>query len=205
MLKLGIAIAAVLVAVVIVYGALQADDEFNGGEATPTATPLATTTILRWLGGTTTLDSWPTPTPPAIVPLPGSGVLFQVRGGDNPCRYLYTSNRVGTFAWGEIVLEFAAGTHDMGLAATGEMDLYGDTGPHLFEIEDTDGTVILTVPVDRGATVHQTVVFPGAGLYKLYDRLFDEPVHVSEITARPIGQPGSIAVTDWCPPEASAP
>lgn len=199
MLKLGIAAAAVLVTVAIVYGSLQAQEEFtnDGGDAVATSTPVA---ILQ---PTATPVTVATTTDPVV--LPGSGFTIQVRGGDNPCRYLYTSNRVGTFAEGEIVLGFVAGTYDADLAATGEMHLYGATGPHLFEIEDADGTVIITVPVDRGATVHQTVVFPGVGLYKLYDRLFDQPVHVSEIFARPIGDPGYVPATGWCPPEESAP
>lgn len=190
MLKLGIAVAAVLVTVAIVYGSIQAEEEFNDDDegAVATSTPVA---ILQ-----------PTATPPATTTSPtvlaGSGFTIQVRGGDNPCRYLYMSNRVGTLAGGQIILTFIAGTHDAGLAATDEMHLYGDTGPHLFEIEDSQGDVILKAPVGRGATVQRVVVFPEAGLYKLYDRLFDQPVHVSEITARPIGQPGSIAVTDWC-------
>jgi hypothetical protein len=143
------------------------------------------------------------------------GFTIQVRGGDNPCRYLMQGNGVGTFAGGEMVLEFVAGTRQIGdilaqrvkdiLAATGEMHLYGDTGPHLFEIEDASGSVILAVAVPRGATVRAAVVFPTPGLYRLYDRLYGQPIHVSEITARMVGQPGSVVVTDWCPAKDSAP
>lgn len=199
MLKFGIAVATVLLIAVIVYGSLQAEDEFNGddGGAVATSTPVA---ILQ----PTATPVVATTTDPVI--LSGSGFTIQVRGGDNPCRYLMRSNRVGTFAGGEIILEFIAGTHDKeALAATGEMHLYGDTGPHLFEIEDADGEIILTVAVGRGATVREAVIFPTAGLYRLYDRLYGHAAHVSEITARPSGQPGSLAVTGWCPAKDSAP
>lgn len=199
MLKFGIAIATVLVVVVIVYGSIQAQEEFSDGDGGA----MATSTPVAILQPTATPVTVATTTDPVV--LPGSGFTIQVRGGDNPCRYLYTSNRVGTFAGGEIVLGFVAGTYDADLAATGEMHLYGATGPHLFEIEDAGGTVILTVPVDRGATVHETVVFPGVGLYTLYDRLYEYPGYVSEIFARPIGDPGYVPQTGWCPPEESAP
>lgn len=194
MLRFTIATATVMVAVVLIYGALQADDVLGDR-----ATQVATSTIDGWLPGTTTLDAWPTPTPQAIVALPGSTFVVQVRGGDNPCRYLYQGS-VGTFAGGDIVVEFVAGTHDANLADTGEMDLYGDTGPHLFEIEDPGDAVILSVPVARGATVHADVVFRDVGLYGIYDRARPDLGRVGEIFARPIGSPGYYPVTGWCPP-----
>jgi hypothetical protein len=221
--KIAVAVAVVLVVAAIAYGydGLRAD-EANGPPAVATSTPVATTTEPG--DGISVQDLFGTMTSPTILAargvdvegilaantkrliLIGSGIRFQVRGGDNPCRYLYASNRVGTFAGGELALTFVAGIYDEeGLAATGEMHLYGDTGPHLFEIEDAGGSVILAVAVPRGATVRAAVVFPEPGLYKLYDRLYGQPVHVSEITARPVGQPGSIAVTEWCPAKDSAP
>jgi hypothetical protein len=237
--KVAVAVAVVLVVAAIAYGydGLRAD-EANGPPAVATSTPVATTTVVTVAttteprDGISVHDLFGTTTSPIILAAKGvdveailasnterllvGGFTIQVRGGDNPCRYLMRSNRVGTFAGGEMVLEFVAGTHDEALAATGEMHLYGDTGPHLFEIEDAGGNVILRVPVGRGETVRESVIFPRVGLYKLYDRLFDQPLHVSEINARPIGQPGSVAVTDfgqpgsvavtnWCPAEDSAP
>ncbi len=186
MIKLAIAVAAVLVITVIVYGATQADEEFNDddGGSVATSTPVA---ILQ-----------PTATPVADpVVLPGSAFVIQVRGGDDPCRYLYQGSGVGTFAGGEIVLEFVAGTHENNLKATGEMDLYGDTGPHLFAITNPDGVTILEASVGRGATVYADVVFPQVGLYSLYDRERSDLGQVGEIFAREIGTPGYFPVTEW--------
>lgn len=187
--RVAIVVATILTGAVMAYGVLQAEQDLSGA---------ANTAVLHVAASTPTVVAILQPSP-APARLTGSDILIQVRGGDDPCRYLYTANRVGTFTGGQIVLVFVAGTHDAALAATDEMHLYGDTGPHLFEIEDADGGVILTVPVGRGDTVRATVVFPATGPYKLYDRHLDQPGHVSEIFARPVGEAGFVPVTDWCP------
>ncbi len=186
MIKFGTVVAAFLVIAVIIYGSIQAQEEFSDGvvNAVATSIPLA---ILQ-----------PTATPVADpVVLTGSAFVIQVRGGDNPCRYLYQGNGVGTFAGGQIVLEFVAGTHEANLAATNEMALYGDTGPHLFAIVDAGGATILEVPVDRGATVYADVLFPHVGLYSLYDRQRPDLGQVGEIFAREVGEPGYFPLTGW--------
>lgn len=187
MLRFGVAVATVLVLVVIAYGAVQAEEEFNGD----TDIVLATST-------------------PAVVAIPqpepelepvvyeGSDIRFQVRGGDDACRYLYMNNRVGTFSGGEIVLAFVAGTWDTDLGQTGEMDLYGPNGPHRFYFKDSTGQATAMVDVPRGATVYHTITFD-PGVYYLYNRRAPKLGAIAEIVARPTGQPGSAVQTGWCP------
>ncbi len=210
MAKLVISVGVVLVALVVVFGTLQAEDEFEVDDPTdtvatstavviaPVPTPTATSTIIF-------VDS-ATPTPTAI-----SGFTIQVKGGDNPCRYLYMGSRVGTIANASMSIEFIAGTHEQSqirkdrrveaLEATNEGHLYGPTGPHLFEVEDASGAVILHAPVGRGTTTRATVIFAEVGLYKLFDRLRPDLGQVGEYFARPIGQPGGGNMWpwyDWC-------
>lgn len=187
-LRFGIAVAAILVMASIAIGALQADEELRGDKDSPTPTP------------TVVAISQPDPeaTPEPVVYV-GSDIMFQVRGGDDPCRFLYMNNRVGTFSGGEIVLKFVAGTWDDDLAESGEMDLYGPNGPHRFYFKDSTGQATAMIDVPHGATVYHTITFPEPGVYYLYNRLAAQLGAIAEVVARPVGQPGSAVKTDWCP------
>ncbi len=210
MLRFGVAIAAVLVLVVIVYGAVQAEEEFNDDTsiAVATSTPAvvavpepdpqaAEEAASPYIPPPLPADL--PPKPPVGYALTGSDILYQVRGGDDPCRFLYTSNRVGTFAGTETGLWFVAGVWEADLEQYDEMHLYGPNGPHRFYFKDSAGQATSFIEVPHGATVYYSITFPVPGLYYLYDRLAPELGAVGEITAAPAGQTAGVSQTGWCP------
>lgn len=183
MLKVVVGVAALLVAITIVYGTLQAEETFN--ESTSVTAVEAVQEEL-------------TPAPAREFELTGSDILYQVRGGDDACRFLHTGNRIGTVVDTELKVWFVAGVWETDLAATNEMHLYGPNGPHQFEIVGPNGSTLMSMDVGYGATEYATVTFPEVGVYYLYERLQPAGV-VGEIFARPVGQPGSATQTEWCP------
>ncbi len=207
-LKFGIAVAAVLVVVGIIYGTLQAEEEFNDEAeiVLATSTPTVVAVLEPEAAEAAAQPYVPPPIPSGYPPKPpreyeltGSDILYQVRGGDDSCRFLYTSNRIGTHAGSEIGLWFVAGVWEADLEQYDEMHLYGPNGPHRFYFEDSTGQATSFIDVPRGATVYQAITFPTPGLYYLYDRLAPELGAVGEISAAPEGQPGGASQTDWCP------
>ncbi len=185
MVKLAVSVAFVLVSIAIVYGTLQAEDEYNGSDTevatstpvivTPTPAPVATSTAS-----------------PAL-----SDILFTIRGGDDPCRFLYNYNRLSIIAEEEMIFRFTAGVWEPNLEMTNEMHLYGPNGPYRFEIVGPQGETVMSLDVDHGAQASATVTFPEVGMYHLYERLQPAGV-VGEIFVRPVGQPGSVTQTEWC-------
>lgn len=210
-LRFGIAIAAILVLASIAIGALQADEELREDKDSPTPTPTVvaisqpdpdlTAEEAQRLAAPYVPPELPAdypPAPPREYELTGSDILYRVRGGDDPCRFLYTNNRVGTHV-GEIGIWFVAGVWKADLAYGDEMHLYGANGPHLFYFKDSTGQAFAMTEVPRGATVYVSVTFPVGGVYYLFDRKRRELGAVGEIMVSPVGPARVGPRIEWCP------
>lgn len=176
------AVGALLVVAVIGLGILQAEDVRNRDLAVPTPTAEPVQELEQ--------------APARGYELAGSDILFRIRGGGDPCRFLYTNNRVTTVMDTELDLWFVAGVWDTDLEEDDEMHLYGPNGPHQLEIVGPSGHRTMSLDVAYGAQDYVTVAFPEEGLYRLRHPALGV---VGLIYARPADQPGTGVGGDWCP------
>lgn len=192
----------------IALGTLQAEEELTAekDKGAPTATPTVVAVLEPEAAEAAAQPYVPPPLPSGYPPKPpreyeltGSDILYQVRGGDDSCRFLYTSNRTSAFSGVETGLWFVAGTWEMDLAANDEMDLYGPNGPHRFYFTDSTGQATSFIEVAYGATVYHSITFPDSGMYYLYNRLAPDLGAVGEISVRAPGDPPGAVSTEWCP------
>ncbi len=137
-----------------------------------------------------------------------AALIIQYRGGANPCRFLFRSQRLGLFTQTPILIDLVGTTSERQrntLMETNETHLIGLGEAHTFTVVGPRGDTVADVAIPAGETIRAVLQLPEAGLYSVFDRENPQLGKIAEIHARPQGQPGGGYKTGWCSREESAP